>query len=102
MPIRNVALLRDRQPDPERKAIEQENIGLAMRVLNTLPLRDRQVLIRFYLQEQSPRQICRELGLTPTQFRLTKSRAKARFTELGRARLARRAGFLPAAAAAAD
>lgn len=98
----NVALLRDRQPDPERKAIEQENIGLAMRVLNTLPLRDRQVLIRFYLQEQSPRQICRELGLTPTQFRLTKSRAKARFTELGRARLARRAGFLPAAAAAAD
>jgi hypothetical protein len=58
--------------------------------------------MRFYLQEQSPRQICRDLGLTPTQFRLTKSRAKARFTELGRARFARRAGFLATAAASAD
>jgi RNA polymerase sigma-70 factor, ECF subfamily len=87
------AVLRDRQPDPERKAIEGQNLDLAMRVLNTLPRRDREVLVRFYLQEQSPRQICRDMRLTQTQFRLTKSRAKARFTELGQARFARRLGF---------
>ena len=85
--------LRDRQPDPERTAIERQNVELAMRILNTLPRRDREVLMRFYLQEQSPNQICRDLGLTQTQFRLTKSRAKARFTELGQARFARHAGF---------
>jgi len=87
------AALRDRQPDPERRAIEGQNLELAMRVLNTLPRRDREVLVRFYLQEQSPQQICRDMGLTATQFRLTKSRAKARFTELGQARFARRFGF---------
>lgn len=87
------AALRDRKPDPEHKAIEDENNALALRVLNTLPVRDREVLIRFYLKEQTPQQICRDLGLTATQFRLTKSRAKARFTELGQARFARRLGF---------
>jgi RNA polymerase sigma factor (sigma-70 family) len=87
------AILRDRKPDPERAAIEDQNNELAMRVLNTLPQRDREVLVRFYLQEQSPRQICRDMNLTATQFRLTKSRAKARFTELGQARFSRRRGF---------
>jgi RNA polymerase sigma-70 factor, ECF subfamily len=86
-------ILRDRKPDPERTAIDEQNNALAMRVLNTLPRRDREVLVRFYLQEQSPGQICREMRLTATQFRLTKSRAKARFTELGQARFARRLGF---------
>jgi len=91
------AMLRDRQPDPERKAIDRQNVDLAMRVLNSLPRRDREVLARFYLKEQSPQQICREMVLTETQFRLVKSRAKARFTELGRARMALRTGF-PASA----
>jgi RNA polymerase sigma factor (sigma-70 family) len=86
-------VLCDRQPDPERKVIERQNVDLAMRVLNSLPRRDREVLARFYLKEQSPRQICREMALTATQFRLVKSRAKARFTDLGRARLALRTGF---------
>lgn len=93
------AILRDRQPDPEHRAIEGQNTELAMRVLNTLPQRDREVLVRFYLQEQSPRQICQDMGLTQTQFRLTKSRAKARFTELGKARFARRVGFAASVAA---
>jgi len=33
------------------------------------------------------------MNLTETQFRLIKSRAKARFGELGKARLSRRVGF---------
>ena len=46
-----------------------------------------------YLQEQTAEEICRDLALTETQFRLIKSRAKARYGELGRRRFAKRSGF---------
>jgi RNA polymerase sigma factor (sigma-70 family) len=85
----------DQQPNPERRVIEKQNQELAMRVLGSLHKREREVLIRFYLQEQTPQQICREMDLTPTQFRLIKTRAKARFTELGQRRFAQRTGFRP-------
>ena len=85
----------DQQPDPERRVIEKQNQELAMRVLRSLHKRDREVLVRFYLQEQTPERICREMNLTPTQFRLIKTRAKARFTELGQRRFAQRTGFRP-------
>jgi RNA polymerase sigma-70 factor, ECF subfamily len=78
----------DSQADPENEMIERENQELAMRVLKSIPKRDREVLIRFYFKEESPAQICQALNLTETQFRLIKSRAKARFGELGRRRLA--------------
>lgn len=74
----------DLKPDPERRAIERQNMDVAMRILQGFPPRDRDVLTRFYLDEQSPDQICEEMGLTTTQFRLIKSRAKARFGELGK------------------
>lgn len=88
-------ILSDRRPDPERGAIEKQNEELALRVLHSIGKRDREVLTRFYLKEQSATQICRELNLTETQFRLIKSRAKARFGELGRRRFANRSGFRP-------
>jgi RNA polymerase sigma-70 factor, ECF subfamily len=84
----------DREPDPESQAIAEQNTELAMRILRSIPSRDREVLVRFYLEEQPARQICEELHLTETQFRLIKSRAKARFGELGKARMAQRSGFL--------
>ena len=36
----------------------------------------------FYLQEQTQEQICEDMGLSATQFRLLKWRAKARFEQL--------------------
>ncbi|MGP8245681.1 MAG: RNA polymerase sigma factor [Bryobacteraceae bacterium] len=87
------SVVRDRQPDPERIAIERQSLELAMRILNSIPERDREVLVRFYLREQSQEQICQELKLSSTQFRLIKSRAKARFGKLGRASLTQRLGF---------
>ena len=39
---------------------------------------------------RTPEEICRDLELTETQFRLIKSRAKARFGEMGKRRLALR------------
>jgi RNA polymerase sigma-70 factor, ECF subfamily len=79
--------LTDNRPDPERSVIERQNVQLALRVLNGVSKRDREVLIRFYLKEQAAPEICRDLDLTETQFRLIKSRAKARFGELGKSRL---------------
>ena len=87
--------LSDHQPDPERRVIEQESQDVALRMLGGLPKRDREVLVRFYLQEQTADEICRDLNLTETQFRLIKSRAKARYGELGRRRFSQRSGFRP-------
>ena len=42
---------------------------------------------------QTPEQICSEMDLTETQFRLIKSRAKARYGELGQRRFAIRSPF---------
>lgn len=86
--------LTDRQVSPERRVLEKQTQEVAMRVLRSLPPRDREVLVRFYLEEQPPEQICREMELTETQFRLIKSRAKARYGELGKRRFAQRKGFL--------
>jgi len=83
-------VLADRRPDPERAAIQNQNKNLAWRILHSLHLREREVLIRFYLREQSPDEICSDLELTATQFRLIKSRAKTRFEELAKRRISLR------------
>ena len=79
----------DAQPNPENEAIQRECRDIAYRVLRSLPKRDREVLSRFYLHEQTAGEICRALDLTETQFRLIKSRAKARFGEIGRRSIAK-------------
>lgn len=83
--------LADRTWNPEQNLTSRENVNLMRRVLDSLSRRDREILVRFYLHEQSQEQICSEMELTETQFRLLKSRAKARFGELGRKRLQQRA-----------
>jgi len=77
--------------NPEEAAIFRQRRELIQRVLGELCDRDREILIRFYLYEQSQEQICSDMGLSETQFRLLKSRAKARFGELGRKKLSQRA-----------
>ena len=77
----------DPRGNPEETAIFKQRIGLIRKVLGELSERDREILTRFYIDEQSQDQICSEMGLTETQFRLLKSRAKARFGELGKKKL---------------
>ncbi len=77
----------DERANPEEDAIERQEIEIMKRVLHSISPRDREILSRFYLQGHSQEQICGEMHLTETQFRLLKSRAKARFGELGRRRL---------------
>ena len=73
------------RPNPERIAIAHENRELARRILNSLSRRDREILARFYLDDQPATRICQEMGLTATQFRLYKHSALERFGERGRA-----------------
>ena len=78
----------DRKQNPEQEAIVRQKAELMKSALEGLSKRDRDILVRFYLQEQPQEQICREMALTETQFRLLKSRAKAKFGEIGRKKLA--------------
>jgi RNA polymerase sigma-70 factor (ECF subfamily) len=72
------------QPNPEQSAMESQKLAAARAVLSELSPKDREILRRFYLDEQSPETICAEMGLSFTQYRLLKSRAKAKFGEKGR------------------
>lgn len=80
----------DGRSNPEEDAIDRQHVEIMKSVLCSISPRDREILTRFYLLNQTQQQICSEMCLNDTQFRLLKSRAKARFGELGRRRLRRR------------
>ncbi len=80
----------DQSQTPEESVIRGQRAEIMAAILRGISQRDREILTRFYLLEQPQEQICQEMSLTETQFRLLKSRAKARFGELGRRKLARR------------
>jgi len=77
----------DGRNNPEQSAAFQQKVEFMTSILSSLSERDREILTRFYLDEQTQEQICEEMNLTETQFRLLKSRAKARFGELGKRKL---------------
>lgn len=85
--IEDGLLTADDRDDPEKDTLRRQRVAIMEQVLHSISRRDREILTRFYLYEQSQEQICREMGLNDTQFRLLKSRAKARFAELGRKQL---------------
>jgi len=77
----------DRRNNPEQSAAFRQKVEFMLDVLRSLSERDREILTRFYLDEQSQESICQEMSLSETQFRLLKSRAKARFGEIGKRKL---------------
>ena len=79
--------LADHSSTPEQTAMDHQRRELVLAILKRMSSRDREILTRFYLYEQTQEQICEEMSLSETQFRLLKSRAKARFGELGKKRL---------------
>ncbi len=76
--------LRTVMGNPEQTAISREARTLIEAVLDRMNRRDREILTRFYLYEQPQEQICEDMSLSDTQFRLLKSRAKSRFGEIGK------------------
>jgi len=79
----SVFTVSDWKNNPEQNLLARQRAEIARRVFNGVSRRDREILSRFYLQEQPQEQICEEMGLSYNQFRLLKSRAKARFGKLG-------------------
>ena len=69
--------------NPEDRLVARERSQIMRQLLGTLGEREREVLTRFYLHEQTKEQICEEMRLTDTQFRLTKTRAKQRLSRMG-------------------
>ncbi len=65
-------------PGPELGALHSERTAIMRRLIGEAAPLDREVLTRFYLLGQHPPHICRAMGLTFTQYRILKSRAKAR------------------------
>ncbi|MCW5578828.1 MAG: sigma-70 family RNA polymerase sigma factor [Dokdonella sp.] len=69
--------------EPARAAADGQLARMLRALAATLPVaRDREVLVRFYLDEQDRDQICRELGLDEDHLRRVLFRARARLREL--------------------
>jgi RNA polymerase sigma factor (sigma-70 family) len=69
-----------RELSPETQVFILQRRERAAKALKALSAKDREILTRFYLHEQTKDEICRAMELNETQFRLLKSRAKARFS----------------------
>ncbi len=85
--LESVPRLFDTSGSPEQIHLHWERLKLLTQAISRLCRRDREILIRFYLKEQPADTICAEMGLTGTQFRLFKWRAKASFAAMGKHKL---------------
>jgi len=72
--------LSDWRENPERNVIAMQRAEIARKVLNGVSRRDRDILNRFYVLEQTQEQICAEMGLSYNQFRL-QNRGQKRVSE---------------------
>jgi RNA polymerase sigma-70 factor (ECF subfamily) len=81
-------IIRDHRLSADQMLIERQKLEIAREILQEMSASDREVLVRFYLEEQTPERICREMNLTGTQYRLLKHRAKIKFAERGQRKLA--------------
>ncbi len=76
-------LLEDPSPSAYEVAVLTEQAALVRRILEELPIeRDRDVLRRFYLGQDSKDRICADYGLSSLQFNRVLHRARDRFREL--------------------
>lgn len=83
----------DSRRNADDAILGEQQAKIMEQVLRGIDDRDREILTRFYIREEPIPKICEDMGLSETQFRLLKSRAKARFGELGRRKLKRKFSF---------
>lgn len=102
---RGVGNRSDRRADPSlidtlpaEEPVEPFEDRLASQVLEIVrsmtPLRDRAVIVRFYLEEESRQSICEDLGLTAEQFARVLHRARRRLRVLAEAQGIKRTDML--------
>ena len=68
-------------PTPEKAYETSTRTDVMRRALEQLRPKEREILVRFYLEEQDQEQIRREMNLTHTQYRLLKSRSKSKLEQ---------------------
>ena len=73
----------DERSDPSLNVASQARAKAIRKVLQELPnLRDRQLLVRLYLNDEDKSSICRDLNLTEEHFNRVVYRARERFRVL--------------------
>jgi RNA polymerase sigma-70 factor, ECF subfamily len=71
----------DDAPTPEKAYETTTKTEVMKRALQQLRPKEREILVRFYLEEQDQEKIRREMNLTHTQYRLLKSRSKSKLEQ---------------------
>jgi RNA polymerase sigma-70 factor (ECF subfamily) len=78
----HLALTRaDSSPTPDKAYEKTTKTEVMKRALQQLRPKEREILVRFYLEEQDQERICTEMKLTHTQYRLLKSRSKTKLEQ---------------------
>lgn len=81
----------ERQPNPLGGLLHRERIRVTRRVLDELPTpRDRDVLFRYYIAQDSSARICADLGIDGDHFYRVLHRARQRYRRLWEERRERR------------
>ena len=71
------------EPPQLRRLLRSEEAGRVRRLLGELRfVRDREILVRYYLSDESKERICDELGVEPARFKKVLYRARTRMREL--------------------
>lgn len=84
-PTESAALIDELPGDenPAERASSNELAVLLRKLLEQLPVaRDREILVRFYLDEQDKDDVCRQLGIDASHFHRVVFRARERFRHL--------------------
>jgi len=78
-----VLALADRGPAPLDRVLAAEEARQVKRLLDELRFdRDRQLLLRFYVSDDSKEELCADLGVEPERFHQVLFRARERLREL--------------------
>ena len=78
----HLALTRaDDSPTPDKAYEKSTKTEVMKRALQQLRPKEREILVRFYLEEQDQEHIRTEMKLTHTQYRLLKSRSKSKLEQ---------------------
>ena len=78
-----IARIPDREPGQFDHVAREQTVAAVHRLLESMPVRrDREILTRFFVEDQDKEEICRQLGLDGLHFNRVLFRARKRFRKL--------------------
>jgi RNA polymerase sigma-70 factor, ECF subfamily len=72
----------DNAPTPDRAYESSTRTGVMKRALEHLRPKEREILVRYYIEEQNPETIRSMMNLTENQYRLLKNRSKSKLERI--------------------